>query len=149
MRSLWDQSGCLIESGCMVKSIKCRDAMATMSLTGSWPYVMPLRWRHNEHDGVLNHQPYHCLLNRLFRRRSKKTSKLRVIGLCAGNSTMTGEFPAQMASNAENVSILWSHYVGLAMDVDCSCVMGHQQNLWKNEARPSIKNHITNLFMKV
>ena len=31
----------------------------------------------------------------------KKTSKLRVIGLCAGKSTVTGEFPAQMASDAE------------------------------------------------
>ena len=28
-------------------------------------------------------------------------------GLCAGNSPVTGEFPAQMASNAENVSIWW------------------------------------------
>ena len=36
-----------------------------------------------------------------FRRRSKKTSKLRVTGLCAGNSPTTGIFPAQMASNAE------------------------------------------------
>ena len=33
------------------------------------------------------------------------TSKLRVTGLCAGNSPMTGEFPAQMASYAESVSI--------------------------------------------
>ena len=32
---------------------------------------------------------------------SKKTSKLRVTGLCAGNSPGTGEFPAQMASDAE------------------------------------------------
>ena len=39
------------------------------------------------------------------RRRSNKTSKLRVTGLCAGNSLVTGEFPAQRASNAENVSI--------------------------------------------
>ena len=38
-------------------------------------------------------------------RRSKKTSKLRVTGLCAGNSPVTGEFPAQMASNVENVFI--------------------------------------------
>ena len=60
-----------------------------------------LRWRHNERDGVSNHQPHDCLLNRLFRPRSKKTSKLRVTGLCAGNSPGTGEFPAQMASNAE------------------------------------------------
>ena len=29
-------------------------------------------WRHNEYDGVSNHQPNDCLLNRLFRRRSKK-----------------------------------------------------------------------------
>ena len=45
-----------------------------------------LYWRHNDHDGVSNYQPHGCLLNRLFRRRSKKTSKLRVTGLCAGNS---------------------------------------------------------------
>ena len=44
-------------------------------------------------------------LNRLFRRTSKKTSKLRVTGLCVGNSPGAGEFPAQMASYAENVSI--------------------------------------------
>ena len=43
--------------------------------------------------------------------RSKKTSKLRVAGLCVGNSPGTGEFPAQMASNAENVSIWWRHHV--------------------------------------
>ena len=35
----------------------------------------------------------------------KKISKLRVTGLCAGNYTGIGEFPAQMTSNAENVSI--------------------------------------------
>ena len=45
-----------------------------------------LRWRHNGHYCVSNHQPHHCLLNRLFGRRSKKTSKLRVTGLCVGNS---------------------------------------------------------------
>ena len=56
-----------------------------------------LQWRHNERDGVSNHQPHDCVLNR-FRRRSKKISKLRVTGLCEGNSPMTGEFPAQRAS---------------------------------------------------
>ena len=74
--------------------------------------IDPLQWRHNGRDGVSNHQPHDCLLNGLFRRRSKKTSKLRVTGLCAGNSQATGEFPAQMASNAENVSIWWRHHVG-------------------------------------
>ena len=69
-----------------------------------------LQWRHNGPDSVWNHQPHHCLLKRLFRRRSKKTSKLRVTGLFAGNSPETGEFPAQMASNAEKVSIWWRHH---------------------------------------
>ena len=64
-----------------------------------------LQWRCNGHDGISNHQPYDCLLNRLFGRGSKKTPKLRITGLCAGNSPVTGEFPAQMTSNAENVSI--------------------------------------------
>ena len=73
-------------------------------------FPCPLRWRHNDHSGVSNHQPHGCLLNRLFRRKSKKTSKLRVTGLCAGNSPGTGEFPAQMASDAENVSIWWRHH---------------------------------------
>ena len=70
-----------------------------------------LEWRHNGWDSVSNHQPHDHLLNRLFRRRSKKTSKLRVTGLCGGNSPGTGEFPAQMASNVENVSIWWRHHV--------------------------------------
>ena len=69
-----------------------------------------LHWRHNGRDSVPNHQPHDCLLNRLFRRRSKKTPKLRATGLCAGNSPGTGEFPAQIASYAENVSIWWSHH---------------------------------------
>ena len=58
-------------------------------------WVVSLQWRHNGHDGVSNHQPHHCLLNCLFRRRSKKTSRLRVTGLCAGYSPLTGELPAQ------------------------------------------------------
>ena len=76
----------------------------------TWSYLITLRWRHNGHDSVTNRQPYDCLLNRLFRYWSKKTSKLRLTGLCVGNSPVTGEFPAQMASNAENVSISWRHH---------------------------------------
>ena len=66
--------------------------------------------RHNGSGGVSNHQQHDCLLKRLFRRKSWKTSKLRVTGLCVGNSPVTGGFPAQMASNAENVSFWWRHH---------------------------------------
>ena len=62
-----------------------------------------LQWRQNgRQNGVTNHQPHDCLLNHLFKSRSKKTSKLRVTGLCAGNSPVNGEFTALMANNAEN-----------------------------------------------
>ena len=40
----------------------------------------------------------------------RKQQKPRTIGFCAGNSPVTGEFPAQMASNAKNVSIWWRHH---------------------------------------
>ena len=70
----------------------------------------PLQWRYNDHDAVSNHQPGDCLLNRLSRRKSKKTSKLRVTGLCEGNSPVTSEFPTQMANNTESVSIWVRHH---------------------------------------
>ena len=69
-----------------------------------------LQWHHNGRDGISNHQPHDCLLNCLFRHRSKKTSKLCITDLCVRNSPVTGEFPTQMASNAENVSIWWRQH---------------------------------------
>ena len=57
---------------------------------------------------------------RLFRHKSKKTSKLRVTGLCAGDSPVTGEFPTQIASNAEFVSIRWHHH-------DCALSLGEDE----------------------
>ena len=52
-----------------------------------------LHWRHNESDNVSNHQRLDCLLNRLFRHRSKKISKLHVPGLCEWKPQMTGGSP--------------------------------------------------------
>ena len=70
-----------------------------------------LQWRHNERDGVTNHRCLDCLLNRLFKCRSKKTSTFRVTGFCEWNPPVTGGFPSQRASrDAENVSIWWRHH---------------------------------------
>ena len=105
----WKGSGDLCKGSCASGWNCCYDAMIfcnTVFMYGT----LPLRWRHNGCDSVSNHQPRECLLRRLIRRTSKKTSKLRVTGLCAGNSPETGEFPAQMASNAENISIWWRHH---------------------------------------
>ena len=98
----------------------------------------PLQWRHYGHDGVSNHQHHDCLLSRLFRRRSKKTSKLWVTGLCAGNSPGTGEFHAQMASNAENISIWWRHHglvrikIMFCADI-CTTWNNHKRVVWRQQ----------------
>ena len=89
---------------CMELYRCCEQPMANLEVGAFYP---TLQWRHNGHDGVSNHRRLDCLLNRLFRRSSKKTSKLLVTGLCEGNSPVTGEFPAQKASNTENVFIWW------------------------------------------
>ena len=70
-----------------------------------------LHWRHNDHDGVSNHQP-HCLFTQPFiQTQIKENIKApRHWPLC-GEFTGTGEFPAQKASYAENVSIWWRHHV--------------------------------------
>ena len=93
---------------------------------------LSLQWRLNGHDGVSNHQPHQCLLNRLFRRRSKKTSKLRVTGLCAWNSPGTGKFPAQRASNAENFSIWLRHHVLVLLWLLYEFLCIHQMHLHVN-----------------
>ena len=93
---------------------------ATFQLTIHWGTSEPaagnrylsmstLQWHHNEGDGISKHRQLDGLLNCLFRHRSKKTSKLRVTGLCEGNSPVTGEFPSQRASNVENIPIWWRH----------------------------------------
>ena len=69
-----------------------------------WQHTLQLR--HNDHNGISNHQPYSCLLNRLFRHRLKKTAKLHVTGLC-------GEFTSDRwisCTKAENVSIWWRRH---------------------------------------
>ena len=89
---------------------QCEHYFHSMSIDPPIPGMRPSQWCHNGRDGISNHQPHDCLLNCLFRCRSKETSKLCVTGLCAGNSLVTSEFPAQMTSNAENISIWWRQH---------------------------------------
>ena len=72
--------------------------------------IFILEWHYNEHDGVSNHQPHDCLLNRLFRRRSRKKIKApRHWPLC-GEFTGDQWIP-RTNSSAENVSICWRHHI--------------------------------------
>ena len=102
------------------------------------------RWRHNGHDGIWNHQPHACLVNGLFRRRSKKTSKLRINGLCEGNSPETGEFSAQMASYAENVSIWWRHHEASWGVRHCRC--SDTSQIW-NQSKGCIRKDLCQIWI--
>ena len=73
-----------------------------------------LHLRHSERDGVSNHRRLDCVLNRLFRRRSKKTSKLRVTGLGEGNPRVTGGFPhkwpvTRKICSSDDVIMEWAY----------------------------------------
>ena len=113
----WDKSGavsCEVTSRCEepgtatngTNLIRVKPVSVSLEPVCAWDNPdtcsgdISLRWRHNGRDCVSNHQPHDYLLNRIFRRRSKKTSTLRVTNLCAGNSPGTGEFPVKIASNA-------------------------------------------------
>ena len=114
---------------------KIRQAVTEIWVPIVW--LLPLRWRHNGCDSVSNHQPHHCLLNRLFRRRSKKTSKLRVTGLCAGNSRTNGQLRGKcfhlMTSScrppARTVTALALQPEGLR-NKKCICIFFHSSTLW-------------------
>ena len=93
-----------------------------------------------------NHQPRGCLLNRLFGRRSKKTSKLRLTGLCAGNSPVTGE----RASNVEIFpfdDVIMSIYLTLAslfqrQSYDCTRAQSVHVKYMVIPALQSVPNNI-------
>ena len=107
----WHQYDCCGRHGlCVPRTtaatilIVVKDISQLITVTSWWA-----RWR-------LRSPVSDCLFNRLFRCRSSKISKLRVTGLCAGNSPVTSEFPTQMASNTEYVSIWWRHPASVPSD---------------------------------
>ena len=65
------------------------------------------------------------------------TSKLRITDLCAGNSLVIDEFPAQKTSNAENVSIWCRHHE----QQRCEDIMEHL--LWSSHAKCPMPGVIT------
>ena len=81
----------------------------SISTNLSFEMNFPFQWCHNERNGVSNYRCLDCLLNCLLMHRWKKTLKLRVTDLWEGNPPLTGGFPTQRASNAENASIWWRY----------------------------------------
>ena len=79
-------------------------------LTAAPLFPDPLQWHHKERDGVSNHQPHDCLFNRLSKAQIKENIKAPSHWPLWGNTPVNGEFPAQRACYAENVSIWLRHH---------------------------------------
>ena len=88
----------------------------------------PLLWRHNGHDGVSNHQPRDCLLNR----NSKKTSKLCVTGLCAGSSESPHKWPVTRKMFPFDDVIMLQNYIGLSNNRTIDLMTCRLSNIWHN-----------------
>ena len=107
--------------------ILCWSLRLVWMMNVRWKHTKALHWRHNERDGVSNHQPHDFLLNRLFRRRSNETSKLRATGLCEGihrwpvNSPHKGR---KMFPFNEVIMIRHSMNLRSAMSVVTSTLLG-------------------------
>ena len=89
-----------------------------------------LQWRYNGCDGVSDHQPYHSLLNRLFRHRSKKTSNTTSLAFVWGIHRWLVNSPHKWQSNAENVPIWWRHHVKIWPNFVPEAGSPNRRQLW-------------------
>ena len=128
---------CYIHWGCQISlwrpfatPLEALRGLSVWRLSDRWPSMLPvspgfsrysLQWRHNGHNSVSNHQPHNCLLNRLFRRRSTKISKLRVTAFVGrkcfylmASSCINFLCMLKWAIIAQFVNIYWIVYIDLS-----------------------------------
>ena len=78
----WDLVKQFDTTGPTEKIVTHRPISKWQDIFPMWHFMSTLEWRQNGCDGVSNRPPHYCLLNRLFRHKSKKTPKLTATGLC-------------------------------------------------------------------
>ena len=121
-----------------------------------------LQLRHDERDGVSTHRRLDCFLNRLLRWRSTTTLQFCVTRLYARNSPVTGEFPAQRASNAKIfpfddvimmskwmnrfTELSWGKYDGRTL---CTCPLAVRVVLWQTSHTCCVHFNFPHLTCKV
>ena len=82
----------VIRSGVIITRSSIRQYYIKHTLN-SRVFSRTLQWRNNGRDCASIHRRLDCLLNRLSRRRAKKSSKLRVTGSCEANFPQKGPVP--------------------------------------------------------
>ena len=96
-QAYWRFSGLIIRGRSLLK-IRIARALISITLTSQWPW-----WLLKSPTSWLFTQPF-------IRAQIKENSKAPHHWAFYGEFTGTSEFPAQMASNAENASIWWRHH---------------------------------------
>ena len=82
---MWKRPACEKSVWKIVDNRNLSELDCTIIMFPQIPQIgMSLQWYHNGRDGVSNHRSVDCLPSCLFRRRSKKTSKLHVTGFVRG-----------------------------------------------------------------
>ena len=71
---------------------------------------MALQWRHHEHDGVSNHRPYHCVLNRLFRPIWRKHQSSASLAFVRGIHRWPVNSPHKGPVTRKKSSVWWRHH---------------------------------------
>ena len=145
------EHNCAIYDRWLIRKLPRRKRLLWLKIIMIIEDLWPLQWRHNQAHGVSNHQRLHCVLNYWFRRRSKTTSKLRVTGLCVGNSPVTGECPAQKSSDAENVFIRWHHHDGVGYDpinIGVSSFLAGHAHFERKSLNPIRRTHFNRFFVR-
>ena len=115
------------------------DAVASCS-------VILLLWRHNGGYGVSNHQPHDSLLNRLFKCRSKKTSKHRVTGLFGGEFTGHRPVTRETFPFDDVIICLWQRRdASVSQDSVCfqSTISSHVRRVLANQTIGWDHSHVT------
>ena len=64
----------------------------------------PLQWRHSGHDGISNHQPHDCLLNRLFKTQIKENIK------APSYWPLYGEFTGDRLNSPHKWPVAWKMF---------------------------------------
>ena len=101
------------------------------------------QWRHNECDVVSNHRRLDCLLNRLFRRRSQKTSNICITRLCDGNPPVTGGFSSAKRKMFPLDDVITTRVPWRTVTRSFNVLCEHIRDQWSNfgwQWRSAVKN---------
>ena len=103
------------------------------------------QWHHNVRDGVSTQWRQECLHNRSFRRKSKKTSKLRATGLC--EAPHKGPVTRKIFPSCDVIIISISSSVPWGVSLFCVCTMMQQRTMKFRVVQCELRSYVLGVFV--